>query len=239
MKNTLLFSCTVLIVAITGCNKHDNSEARIKKMTSSRGFSTEYFYNTDGSISYFVNSDGAKTSYKFSGNTIAEQMNDSTRGMFVKSTIYLGGNGWVDSTTAQNEGNNYKTTYVHDAAGLIVESQNFAVGSMTDVSKYVVKDGNQISLTVSDSTNRPLVNRYFDYYTDKPNVISYSNHGMKFLGTDSKNLVKKIVQVRPTGDTSIAVTFKYYFDDKGRVIGKTAFDEGRHMLVDSTTFTYN
>jgi len=237
MKNSVIFALVVVTTILAGCNKGGSSDSRVKKITSNRGFTTEYTYSAENKISSTRNSDGSKTTYTFNGNTVAQQMSDSARGLFITSTMFLNAKGWTDSTRASDQSGTYVKAYTHDADGYITQSRDIVSGRMTDASSSVFKDGNEISATVSDSTSKPLFTVYFDYYTDKPNSLSYANFGMKFLGNDSKNLMKRFVQVLPSGDTFRVNSFVYHFDDKGRVSQKAMYDR-RGALADSTTITY-
>jgi hypothetical protein len=235
--NKIFLSVLAASVLLVACNQKESSKVRIKKMSSARGYFTEYTYSPDGNIATSLNSDGVKTTYKFSGNTVAENMTDSARSMFITSMVYLNSKGIADSTTAKDEHENYTKTYKHDANGYIIESKDYVSGKMSDMSNSVVKDGNQVQATVLDSVEQPIFTIYFEYYADKPNTLGYENYGMKYLGSDSKNLMKKFVQVLPKGDTIRVNNIHYHFDKDGRVSQKVIYD-ARGMMADSSTFTY-
>jgi YD repeat-containing protein len=226
------------ILLFTACNnKADFSKARVKKTSSVRG-STEYTYGADGNITTTKSSDGTFISYKYSGSTIAENMADSSRNLFINSTIYLNSSGLADSTVSNYQDEKYLKTYTHNAGGFITESRDYAMGQMQDLSSSEVKDGNQTTATISDSASKPMFKVFFEYFQDKPNSVNYENYGMKFLGADSKNLIKKMVQLLPTGDTLRVNSFSYHYDDKGRVTSKITFDMKRGIVADSTAYSY-
>ena len=83
-------------------------------------------------------------------------------------------------------------------------------GKLYNATISTFKDGNETSRVITDSSSKPRVSLFFDYYLDKPNSVGYENMGMKFLGNDSKNLMKKFVQVLPTGDTMRVMNFSYH-----------------------------
>ena len=235
MNKTFLLLTAIALLSITACNK-GGGEAKIKSVVG-RGFTTEYFYNKDGSIDYSKNSNGIKTVYKYNGNLINETLTDSAHGQSASSVVYLGSKSLADSSVSNEQGEHYVKTYTHDANDFIVESKDIVGGQVQNVTSSVFKDGNQVSASISDSASTKLFTIYFDYYTDKLTTITYQNFGMKFLGADSKNLIKKLVQILPTGDTVRAFSFNYHFDDKNRVTQKVMYAPNGQM-VDSTSYIY-
>ncbi|MDB5282707.1 MAG: hypothetical protein JWO06_1782 [Bacteroidota bacterium] len=225
------------VAMMVSCNHNSAEKARIKKMISNRGMSTEYFYLADGNANYTVSANGVKTTYVYGTNSVTEKMVDSIRGGSFSSTMHLNAKGLVDSSTASDESGSYLKTYTHDDNGYTIDSKDYASGNLINGSNSVVKDGNESVLTVTDSASKKLVTVYFEYFTDKPNTLSYQNYGMKYLGAQSKNLMKKVVEIRPTGDTMRVTTLNYHFDDKDRVSSKLIYDQ-RGMLRDSTSYLY-
>ncbi len=239
MKNLILSALIIASVVLTGCNKGGSSSAeyRVKNITSAKGMSTLFVYNTDNKIKSTQNSDSTKADFTYNGNTITQHAADVIHGQSMTSTLHLSAAGYVDSTTASDPSGTYLKLETHDADGYTTSSKEFMSGIMKRLTQSTFKEGNETVRTISDADSKPIVNIYFDYFTDKSNSLSAENLGMKFLGKDSKNLMKKYVQVLAKGDTVGTGTFTYKFDDKGRVIQKSAFDKAG-MLADSTTFTY-
>jgi len=238
MKKVILPVLIIAAMILVGCNKGGSlADARVKKVSSARG-STEYTYSPDNKILSMRTSDGTKTTYTYKDkNTISQLRADSLHGMSINSTIYLNAAGIADSSVASDPSGNYVELYFHDANGFITQSKDMVSGQLYNASNSTFKDGNEISRVITDSSSRPRVSLYFDYYTDKTNTVGYENMGMKFLGNDSKNLMKKFVQVLPTGDTMRVMNFSYHFDDKGRVIQKAVYDS-HGIMADSSTVTY-
>ena len=235
LRITILAAFAVLL--LTACNQGAAEKARVKKTTSIRGMNTEYSYNPDGTLSYTISAQGIKTTYTYSGNTVNEKMTDSLRGMSASSVVYLNSKGLADSTTEKDDRGFFAKTYNRDDQGFITSSVDYVSGSMVNTTNSVIKDGNETSTTISDSASKKLFTVYFEYYTDKQNSLTYQNFGMKFLGSDSKNPMKKFVQVLPTGDTIRTSTFNYHYDDKNRITQKVMYDS-KGMMRDSTTYTY-
>lgn len=236
MKNVIL-SALVAAVILAGCNKGGSvADARVKKVTSLRGF-TEYTYTPDNKIKSVKSSDGTTTTYTFKDKTITQLRADSVHGMFITSTIYLGASGVADSSVASDPSGTYAEIYAHDANGYITQTKDLISGRLYNAGNSTFKDGNEVSRIITDSTSKPRVSLFFDYYTDKTNSAGYENMGMKFLGNDSKNLMKKFVQVLPSGDTIRVMSFNYHYDDKGRISQKAVYDS-HGTLADSTSYTY-
>ena len=235
MQFTLALAVTVLVLA--GCNKGGSSDIRVKQIVSGRGFTSTYTYGADNRVVSIKNSNHSATTYTYNGNKITQAVADSARGMFINYNLHLNAAGYLDSTTASDPSGTYLKFDTHDADGYTTLSSEYISGTLKDASHSVFKDGNEISRTITDSAAKPLVTVYFEYYNDKPNTLSYENFGMKYIGKDSKNLMKKYAQVLPSGDTFATGSMVYKFDDKGRVSSKSMFDR-RGTLSDSTTFTY-
>ncbi len=230
----MTLASSLLFVA---CNQGNNSsKVRIKKLSQARG-TQNFTYNADGKLITMSGTDGVKNTYSYNGKTITQNVADSAHNMFITSTVFLNAKGLADSSSAKDERGSYLKTYKHDENGFIVESRDFMSGALSRISKSIFKDGNQTQAIILDPTEKPLVNVYFDYYNDKPNSLAYQNYGMDYLGADSKNLVKKVVQIVPKGDTVRVTNFIYHFDKDGNVSQKAAYD-AHGMMVDSSTFSY-
>ncbi len=238
MKNVILSAIIIASVILTACNKGGGSvaDARVKKVTSMRGY-TEYTYTPDNKIKTMRSSDGTNTTYTFKDKSITQVRADSLRGLFITANIFLNSAGLVDSSVASDQSGTYVEQYTHDANGNITQSKDVVSGHLYNTSTSVFKDGNEMSKVITDSASKPRVSLYFDYYTDKPNSVGYENMGMKFLGNDSKGLLKKFVQVLPTGDTMRSMNFVYHYDDKGRVSQRVVYDS-HGTLADSSSYTY-
>lgn len=238
MKNVMLTTVIIASVILTACNKGGGSftDSRVKKISSTRG-GTEYTYTADNKIQAVKNADGSKTTYTYKDKSITQLRADSLHGMNITSNIFLNGAGYADSSIATDQSGSYVEIYLHDANGYITESKDMISGKLYNATISTFKDGNEVEREITDSSSKPRVKLFFDYYTDKSNSVGYENMGMKFLGNDSKNLMKKFVQVLPTGDTIRTMNFTYHFDDKGRVSQKVVYDN-HGMLADSSTVTY-
>ena len=239
MKNIILPVLVVFATILGGCNKGGSaSEARVKKITSAKGMATEFTYTADNKIQATKNSDSTKAEFAFTGNTITQHASDPVHGQSMTSTMHLGANGYVDSTSATDPtGSVYLKLDSHDADGYSTGSKEFMGGVMRRSSQSVIKDGNEVSRTINDPDLKPIATVYFEYYTDKSNSLTSENFGMKFMGKDSKNPMKKFVQVLAKGDTVGTGTFTYTYDDKGRITSKTTHD-GHGMTADSISVSY-
>jgi hypothetical protein len=237
MKNIILSALIIASAILAGCNKGGSvADARIKKVASARGF-TEYTYTPDNKVKTVKTSDGINTTYTYKDKTISQLRADSLHGMFITSTIFLNGAGFADSSVASDPSGTYVELYSHDANGNLTQSRDVVSGRLYNAATSVFKDGNEASKIITDSASKPRVSLFFDYITDKNNSVGYENMGMKFLGNDSKGLLKKFVQVLPTGDTMRVLTFGYHYDDKGRVSSRLVYDK-TGIVADSSSYTY-
>ncbi len=237
VKNTVIIALVAGMVTLVSCNK-GGGNVRVKKITSNKGVTTEFFYTPDNKILSTKNSDSTKVSYTYTGNTIVQLAANPTNGQSMSETMHVGASGYVDSTTVTDPRSGvYLTTNSHDADGYNTLTKDYLSGELKRVTTSVFKDGNEVSRTISNEKSEPIGTVYFEYFTDKQNSLAPENLGMKFIGKDSKNLMKRVVQVLAKGDTIGTATFTYKFDDKGRVSEKSTFDkEGK--LEDSSTITY-
>jgi len=237
MKNIMSLTVLLASIILSGCNKGGTfADARIKKITSGRGES-EYAYSADNKVQSVKNANGSKTAYTYKDKTITQVTGDSIRGMFLTSNIFLNAAGLVDSSVATDANGSYVELYTHDADGHITQLKEVISGKLYTATNSTFKDGNEYSRVITDSSLNPRVSVFFDYYTDKSNSTGFANTGMTFLGKDSKNLMKKFVQILPSGDTIRTLNFSYHFDDKGRVIQKVLYDN-HGMMADSSIVTY-
>ena len=239
MKNVILSVLVITAIILGGCNKGGSpGEARVKKITSGKGLTTEFTYSADNRIQSTKNSDSTKADFTFTGNTITQHAADPVHGQSMNSTMHLDAHGYVDSTSATDPtGGTYLKLDQHDADGYSLSSKEYMSGVLRRSTSSVVKDGNEVARTISDQESKPIATVYFEYFTDKANSLSSENFGMKFMGKDSKNLMKKFVQVLAKGDTVGTGTFTYTYDDKGRITSKTTHD-GHGMSADSITVSY-
>ena len=213
------------------------SEFRVKKITSGRGQETTFTYSSDNKVSLISLSDSTKVTFAYNGNTITQTVTSPQSPMPRIEMLHLTATGYVDSSKVAGPMGNNLSLSTHDAEGHTTLSQDYSSGVLRRSTESKFKDGNETARTISDDKSQPIGTIFFDYYTDKPNSLAPENQGMKFIGQDSKNLMKKVVQVLAKGDTIGTGNFYYKFDDKGRAISKATYD-GKGMLQDSTTFTY-
>lgn len=237
MKNVILSAIIITSAALTGCNKGGSfSDYRVKQIISGKGQSTEFTYSSDNKVASIKSSDSTKVTFAYNGNSIVQTVSNPMRGMNRTQTLHLTNTGYVDSSVISDPQGNILSLTTHDADGYSTEVKDYFSGVLKRTTKSVFKDGNEITRTIIDETQKPLGTVYIDYYTDKLNSAGNENQGMKFIGKDSKNLIKKVVQVLAKGDTLGSITFSYKFDDKGRVISKATY-QGT-VRADSTTVTY-
>ena len=240
MKNIMLFAVIAFATILTACNKGGAATgARVKAMISAKGQTTAFTYSADNKVSvikvYGASPDTTKVTFTYNGNTITQSVTNPQSPEPRVQTLHLSAAGYVDSFEMQNPMGSILTVNTHDAEGHNTLTQEYLGGQLKRTTTFVFKDGNEVSRVISDETMKPMATVYFDYYSDKLNSLAPENQGMKFRGTDSKNLMKKAVQVTSKGD-SLDVVFSYKFDDKGRVISQATYQKG--MQADSNNIVY-
>ena len=241
MKNVTLFAVIVFATILTACNKGGATGARIKTMVSAKGQTTEFSYSADNKISsiriFGGSPDTTKVTFTYTANTVTQTVTNPQSPEPHVQALNLSAAGYVDSFSSPSRMGNVLTINTRDAEGHTILTQEFLNGQLTHSVKFIFKDGNEVSRVITDETQQPVatVTVFFDYYTDKVSSLTPENQGMKFRGVDSKNLMKKAVQVSPKGD-SLGADFHYKFDDKGRVISQAIYQRG--MQADSNNYTY-
>lgn len=234
MNSKILVFVAFAAIVFTACNHNSSSDVKLKKLTSSRGF-TEFYYGPDNKVSYTMNSNGMKTIYKFSDKTVEQKMTDSTSGRSATATFYLNAKGWADSCVTVQGPMSYLSTFKYADGGFMTEIGQYQAGSLMGLAKNTFKDGNKVSTVNYDTGSTALSTIVFDY-NDKANSIGFSAQGLNFLGNDSKNLPKKLVQIRGASDTLGTIDFVYHFDEKGRVSSQVVYQGPQK--VDSTSYSY-
>jgi hypothetical protein len=240
MRKTGFQLIIIVALGLVACGhkpEHPEKE-RIKTMVSKNGYSVSYTYTPDGKIATSVDSRGIKTTYKYESNRIIQDVGDTLGHSFAAASIFLSPKGLTDSSVLIDENGVHLKTYTHDENGYSGINTDYNMGKITRVTSYIYKDGNEAERVISASPSEKLFSVYFDYYKDDINTQAFENYGLQFMGKESKNLMKKYIQVLTKGDTVQTVNFNYHFDNKGRVIQKAMYDTKSGVLRDSTTFTY-
>ena len=113
--------------------------------------------------------------------------------------------------------------------------------SYTTTHQYEYKNGNMVKSTMTDThkgsdgkSNSNVSVVGYEYYEDKPNTIGNINMGQKHLGKSSKNLVKRAYNLKSKHGTS----YKYTFDEKGRVVKKTSFKDRNGKKIEEYQYEY-
>ena len=240
MKKVILSALVVVSAILGGCNKGGSSaNSMVKAITSGKGMTTEFIYSPDKKVTaikvYAGTPDTTKVAFTYTGNTVTQSVTNAQSPEPRIQTMHLTAAGYVDSTTMAGPMGSILTLNKQDADGYNTQILEYYGGALKRSSLSVFKDGNEVTRTISDETMKPLATVYFEYYTDKTSSLNNEAQGMKFRGKDSKNLMKKAVQVSAKGD-SVAVTFSYKFDDKGRIISQATYERG--VQADSNNIVY-
>jgi hypothetical protein len=241
MKNSIIIVLAAVSVLLTACNKGGSTSGyRVKTITAAnmQGKSqvTEFVYSSDNKVSAINLSDSTKVTFTYTGNTVKQTVTSPQLPTPRLETIYLSAAGYMDSSSMSSPMGSATTVNTHDAEGHTTVTKEYYGGTLRRTTESEFKEGNELKRVVSNETMTPLGTIYFEYFADKFNSMAPENQGMKFMGADSKNLMKKVVQVSAKGDTAASITFSYKFDDKGRVISKATYEKG--VQADSSNISY-
>jgi len=237
MKNLIFATLVISATLLAGCNKGGAlSQYRVKTITTNKGQTTTFAYNKDNKISLITTSDSTKVTFTYNGNTITQSVINPMNPVPRTQTFHLTPAGYMDSSIMAGPMGQVVTLNKQDAEGHNTLTQEYYAGQLKRTTTAIFKDGNEVSRTISDESGKPVGTVYFEYFTDKPNSFSNENRGMKYMGQDPKNLMKKIVQVLAKGDTVGTATFSYRFDDKGRIISQATYEKA--VQADSINLSY-
>ena len=104
----------------------------------------------------------------------------------------------------------------------------------TIVIDYFYSNGNCDSTRYINNGNWQNT-RFYTFYTDKSNVLSYVNTGEDFFGKVNKNLQKSEVYKYPNGTSGTTANNSYEYDALGRVTKKTTTFGNN---IDISLYTY-
>jgi hypothetical protein len=231
---------------------------------STGGQLVTFGYNDKGVIISESGSNGSKTVYTQAGNIRTRTTSNNLGTITRKETDFMNNAGKTDSTVYEQGG---KVTsahkYFYDAQGMENEYRDYELRAngllLTVTWKFHYKDSNLVTETLKipgsidtiamlnpktlkwDTIIQKVDNQessiYYDYYFDKLNTT----HGT----SNSKNLVKKTVEVEGANDTSAVNVYRYTFDNKGRVASEVyeslpGYKSGTTMQLeyDSSAYTY-
>ena len=236
MKNLIFVTLVIGATFLAGCNKGGSMSQYRVKTFSSKGQVTTFTYSADNKVSLITAPDSTKVAFTYNGNTITQTVNNPMNPVPRTQTFHLTAAGYVDSSTVAGPMGQVLTLNKQDAEGHNITTLEYYAGQLKRTTTATFKDGNETQRTISNETGAPVGTVYFEYFTDKVNSYTNETRGMKFMGQDPKNLMKKIVQVLAKGDTVGMATFSYRFDDKGRVISQATYEKG--VQADSMNLSY-
>jgi len=236
MKQRLL--CIVALCLLISCGKYNDkppgpndpdpapsAHPRIKSINGNT-----YAYDSLGRLirSYYSNSLTARTEYSYTRDSVIGRDFDLQDHPISSATIFY----------LRNDGLAAHEKYIIDASTapivlsfkfngdrqLIEQTAGEEGKAPTNHTIYYYSKGDlDSSKTFSLNNNTLLQSEHYEYYTDRPNLLSNESNGVAFIGAGSANLLKKEVQVN-AGATSI-IEYTYEFDAQKRPVK-------RHMIVD-------
>jgi hypothetical protein len=248
MKQVLLpalISCLLF-----SCGKHNDkpdnpggtpgpTPTAVLRIKSSNGFN--YTYDGQGRLSqsFYSNSIPARMEYTYTETTVTGTdfgTDGKPFGERIKYTIGPNGLATGDKYIVGANSTSLITTYTYNTERQLVEEIAGEEGKTPTVRTiHYYSKGNRDSIKSFSLLNDKLLTYMrFEYYTDKPNLLSYENNGISYLGASSVNLMKKYVLIEP-GDTTVA-EFTYEFDAQKRPARSHMIQNG--VPFSDATYTY-
>ena len=242
MKQVLLY-CMAFCLLI-GCSKHhdkpaapgndpDPAPAKPLRIKSING--NTFNYDSLGRLirSFYSNSITARTEYTYTRDSMIGRDYDRQGNLHGGSQVfYFGSDGLAtrEKYIIDNSITPLILTFTynsqHQLIGQIVGEEGKAP---TTRSTYYYSKGNMdSSKTYSIPDNTLLSYERFEYYTDKPNLLSNEHNGISFVGVGNANLAKKEVRVNSGATTTTEYTYEF---DSGQRPAKS------HTNVDGASWT--
>ncbi|MBS1661267.1 MAG: hypothetical protein JST68_09475 [Bacteroidetes bacterium] len=246
MKQNIYVLASILFI-ISGCRRHvdppggDHGPTPDSKLRLNSTSEFMYVYDSQGRLSksLYSNSLPAGMEYVYTDKTITgKDVGTDGKPYFDRIVYTLGSNGLAvsdkyvlgDNSTAQI------TNYTYNTDRQLVEEIAGEEGK-APVSRtvYYYNKGNRDSLkTFSLKDGKLLTFIRFEYYTDKPAVLTYENNGITYLGASNANLLKKYVQINP-GDTT-TMDISYVLDAQNRPVKGHFVQNG--LALSDEIYTY-
>jgi len=256
MKNIYFLTILIAIVAfLSGCNRSEYYAPTkpIRKIASiiyEDGTSKSYEYNSNGDVTkitavqhfYYSQStpyvnyfDTVFTTFTYKKDSIIEteichanaKYNRAEEITYFRSGLNF--QGYISAQTISSAIGDL-LTYQYDNFGHCIKSSVLSLSpnaSVKYVYNYSFSNGNLSSVDYSNSLLK------YEYYTDKDNTLSNESFGSKFMGKDSKNLVKK--ETISQGSYTGIDNYEYEFDKDNYPIKKTTIYGNTKF---SETYTY-
>jgi hypothetical protein len=240
MKSKLLFALFLFALLTAFKTNKTAVELRLRKTVSilRPQDSTAYTYTPDGKLaslhSYWSQ---MWQRYEYAGNRVISRGEGAIQGHPYTDVFFLGKKGIADSMMRVTNGDTFCTSFRHDKEGYEVE-QYGGCGPQVLGRKRIIKNGNVVKQIFYED-GKEVEWCYFDYY-DRPNqptMFGEAQLGLTFRGSDSKNLLKKIVLIRDNNDTVLVNTPVYHFDDQGRISVVAIYGKAGN-LADSVQYSY-
>jgi hypothetical protein len=243
----VILSITVLAMVFVGCKKEETkpSDSSTSSSTSRISKETTYSYKdsiiTDTSITLYT--------YDSKGRLVSE-IND----YFTSTYSYISANLISITKSLKNNSSiqNFKVNYILDSKGKVIKQYSEGTNDTTKVNYtkegFPLPASSNIQIEVLNenivkNVNTTNGNTIYEYYLDKINGLGYANHGVYFMGKDSKNLIKSVKWESPgTQKMRSSTQYTYEFDSKNRVIKSTensvtTFDNSSSMDYDGKSIT--
>jgi hypothetical protein len=195
-----------------------------------------YFYGTGGRIMRIQHTKGNSGHYQYLKGAVIKESYEVLRHRLTIDTMLLNREGLADRIKSNEEGQFLITREFNAHGDLILNTYYDKDGKIWGTTTYGYAEGNQINAVSHYPSAEGDFAGTYTYYSGKANTISAENTGTAFTGADSKNPVKSQTS-RMAKQQPFISNFYYHYDDKGRIIIKTTYnDKGR--LTDSVAYSY-
>jgi hypothetical protein len=240
MKKIILYTASVIFIissAFYTTTTIDPSKARVKTVTNClTGYSTFYFYNSDGFIARTRSSIGDSSSYDYTWSKVIRRSFEVMRHFTTIDTMNLNKVGLVERIMPNNK-SHVLVKRAFNVEGNLIQSTDYdEKGEIIAVQNYSYAAGNQITFTSTRGNNEIFFTANYTYYIDKPNTTDASNMGNSFSGIVSKSPVKSS-KSQSAGLPAEYKNYTYHYDEKNRITIKASYDD-KGKLKDSVSYSY-
>ncbi len=249
MEKSIYGVVVVLILSASSCSKekkpgYDSTGALaavVKSVThSNTGTTVNYVYDTNGRIQLIQSSNGVKTTFEYADSLLTQTELDKTGNIVSVAFLTLDSRGLVSNSVVKDANGAVVSnhTYVFDDQKQLTAVYNYTPNNdVNGKTEWIWGSGNMYNYSIYDSAiTHKAFDSYLWYYEPAITSVGNANTGRKFLGADSKYLIRKTIGYT-WGAANVVSTFDYAFDSQHRVIETKTYDHNG-LLKNTDSYTY-
>ncbi|MES2620160.1 MAG: hypothetical protein V4615_04840 [Bacteroidota bacterium] len=233
MKIKTAARLALFVFLLSACKKEDANSftyIRLKTITDERsGFSSTYYYDASGRVTYIRSSNDAVHTFTYAGNCVNEHY-----------THTASNSDWTECRELNPQGyyqGSFGDDFIYNQDGYLHQILNYDSSQLTDITTFTIVAGNLTDKADSSVGGTSSHHVYYEYDNSKLNTIGNENHGMIFYGKSSTHIVSRAITVNHYGDTTAFNPDTCSFDGMNRVASKRTFNN-LGGLIRHYTYTY-